>query len=118
MSSETAQSMKASSASDILKGQPVVVKGVAGHVASITIGRGGQRVITTKEGEKVSTNTAGVAKLVRDSINAQNSEFARKSIRTVNGITRATIGGPVKGERREFKTPAAAKAAITRHYGK
>lgn len=55
--------------------------------------------------------------LIRTMAAEQKSAMLKTLRKTPNGHN-ITIGGHVNGERRTYKTRAAAKAAVTRHYGK
>lgn len=80
--------------------------------------RGDRRLIIAKSGEHLMVPKKMVQAAMHRTIMGKARQKAAASLRHGRYGTTVTLGGRIKGVRRMYRTKAAAKAAITRHYGK
>lgn len=78
---------------------------------------GAIRIIHLTGGKTKTVSKQGLTKVIDEVMSAEQKAAMTKTIRkTKNGVN-VTIGGHEKGERKSYKTEAAAKAALSRYYG-
>jgi 23S rRNA pseudoU1915 N3-methylase RlmH len=89
-------------------------------VRNITQSKDGKmRIVHLANGESFRETKAKVLEKFQQVLSADQKAKSLRSMRkTSDGKVAVTIGGAKKGERKTFASVAAAKAAVSRHYGK
>lgn len=109
--------MKTSTAAPLLRG--LAWEGT--RIVTVEASRKGinHRAIITTTGVRHVVPKAQVVALTQQVLNRRGRQTAIRSWReSPDGTVTIRLGGPIKGQRKTFQTSAAAKAAITKKYGK
>lgn len=107
---------KESSSSSVVKGK--LYPGTNSPIVRVTQDRG-KRIVHLQNKSEIRVTKSSLREFVHGTINQEYKSKAVRSLRVRDdGSTAVTIGGAKKGERKVYATQAAAKAAITRHYGR
>lgn len=107
--------MKQSNSLGYLKGK--TYPGHSGTVKDVRVD-GNVRIVTLSNGTTIRTTKKTLFQNLTTVLSQHQAAVARQSMRVkANGLVNVTIGGKIKGERKSYANKAAAKAAITRHYG-
>ena len=97
-------------AGKVIPGEESPVKTVLKH--------GERRRIILENGETRIVTDAQLKKAFNDTLKQHQGMAALKTIRKSDELVSVKIGGVIRGERKQYKTIGAAKAAVTRAYGK
>lgn len=80
---------------------------------------GSKRKVTFTDGHTVTMNKATLVEALGTTMSVnQKQEMEKHRTRHRDGTVTQPIGGLLKGKVKTYKTEAAAKAALTRRYGK
>ena len=104
-----------SSAEEMLKGTNYLAEGSKkfGHeIKTITKPTAGKRIITFKDGSKISTNKQTVRALVDVKL---DKIYKPKALATLKG-TKVKLGGPIEGDVVKYASKANAKRAVDNYY--
>jgi hypothetical protein len=104
-----------SSTERYLKGK--IYPGTDSKISSVEK-EGAVRVIHLKKGGQVTVSKEQLRAVMSDIMSAEQKADMLKTMRKTSKGVSVTIGGTEKGERKTYKTAAAAKAAVSRYYGK
>lgn len=108
--------MEPSSTNRLLEGR--TIDGSTSPVKTV-LAKGNLRTIQFENGEVRRTTKAVLTKIVAETVADEYRLKSQRSVRTrPDGSVGVTLGGPERGERKVYASKAAAKAAITRYYGK